>query len=117
MFKLIILSVHAANDILAGDADVNCGYGDLEIDFVTSACKNLDINAEFGEVSITLDASASYSIEADASFGSIDIGGKTEITSRDSGIGSESIEAKLGSGSGGTIDIHCSFGDVNIDTD
>lgn len=104
-------------ETLGGDADIECGYGNLEIDHVLAACKNLDINAEFGEVDITLDKNASYSIEADSSFGSIDIGGDFDVTSRDSGIGSESIKAKLGSGSGGTIDIRCSFGDVNIDTD
>jgi hypothetical protein len=104
-------------DILAGDADVDCGYGGIEIEHVTSSCKNLDINSEFSEVDITLDENANYSIEAHASFGSVDIGSKANVTSRDSGIGSESIEAKLGSGSGGKIDIQCSFGDVNIDTD
>jgi hypothetical protein len=38
------------------------------------------------------------------------------ITDKDNDFTSESINAKIGNG-GGTIDVHCSFGDVEIDMD
>lgn len=84
--------------------------GSLKIEHVNSACKNLDIHSEFSKVDIPLDENRSYSIEAHASFGCVDIGGKANVTNRDSGIGSESIKIKLDSGSGGGIDIQYNFG-------
>ena len=102
-------------DELSSSADITCSYGELEIDRVKSTCTELDIQNDFGSVSITLESGSNYEIEATSSFGDVSVPSSATITKEKSDFTSESIRANVGSGAGGTIDVHCSFGDVDID--
>ncbi|MFT4679806.1 MAG: hypothetical protein ACI84C_001326 [Flavobacteriales bacterium] len=103
---------------ITGDADLSCNYGDLEIDHISSACKNLKIQIDFGSASIELDAGANYEIDAYASFGDISLPNGAKKSSEKEDFTSKSVKARIGSGSSpGLITARCSFGDADIDID
>lgn len=103
---------------ITGDADLSCNYGDLEIDHISSTCKNLKIQNDFGSVSIELDSGANYEIDAYASFGDVSLPSGAKISSEKEDFTSKSIKARIGSGgSPGLITVRCSFGDADIDLD
>ncbi len=103
---------------ITGDADLSCNYGDLEIDHISSTCRNLKIQNDFGSVKIELDAGANYEIDAYSSFGDVELPNSAKISSEKEDFTSKSVKARIGSGgSPGLITVRCSFGDADIDID
>jgi Putative adhesin len=102
---------------LNGNGDFDAAFGDLEIDLVTNAVKRLDIDMEYGDAEISLARDASFTFSAKSDYGDVDLPDNSKKTSVEKDYTSKNVKGTIGSGGSATLNIKCSFGDVEIDMD
>jgi hypothetical protein len=102
---------------LNGNGDFEAAFGDLEIDLVTNATKRLDIDVEYGDAEISLARDAGFTFTANCDYGDLDLPDNSKKTSIEKDYTSKNVKGTIGSGGSATLNIKCSFGDVEIDMD
>ncbi len=104
-------------DKINGDVELECSYGELEVDFISKKCKELTVSCDFGETNITIESGSSYDVETSSSFGDVDIDGEFNISSEDEDMFDTTMKGHIGSKGSGTMEVDCSFGSVDIEID
>jgi len=99
---------------LRGSADVEMGYGGLEIYKVHKGFKEIDVDSKYASVKIGTASDASYNFNLDADYAGIEVPDNADIRIRDNESNSKHIEGKVGNNPTGTIKVNSDYGSIKI---
>ena len=101
-------------DQLRGSADIEMGYGGLDIYNVLAGFKRIVVDSNYGSVKIRVASGASYEVNLDADFAGIEVPENLDVRVRDNDNNSKHIEGRVGSNPTGTIKVTSDYGSIKI---
>jgi len=99
---------------LGNSADIELGYGGLDIYNVESGFEEITVEADYAGVKMRIASGASYKVNLDASYAGIEVPENTDIRVRDKSGNSKHIEGAVGSNPKGIIRVDSDYGSIRI---
>lgn len=100
---------------ISHSTDIECAYGDIEIESIAMSCKSLEVDCDYGDIKVGLKKRGNYEFEGSSSFGNVRIPDGVEPSSSSDEYFSSEVRARSGSGSDPThISAEANFGDIKF---
>ncbi|MBT8218818.1 MAG: hypothetical protein KJP00_03290 [Bacteroidia bacterium] len=97
-----------------GYADIEMGYGGLDIYTVHAGFKGINVDSNYGAVKLRMSTDASYAVDITTDYAGIEYPDNLDIKIRDYGNKTKMLEGTFGSNPTGTIKIVSDYGSVKI---
>ena len=101
-------------DEIVTEVEIDSGYGDVDIERLHKTFRRVYIRTRYADVDIDVDSGASYEVELRTRYGDISLDRDGGSLEKESVGSSESVVGTVGSGGSASVDISCSYGDINI---
>jgi len=99
---------------LRGSADVEMGYGGLEIYKVHNGFEHVTVDSDYASVKIGVASGVSYTFDLDADYAGIEVPDVADIRVRDNSSTSKHLEGRVGSDPKAAININSDYGSIKI---
>ena len=99
---------------LRGSADIDMGYGGLDIYKVHAGFKSIIVDSKYAAVKMRIASDATYEVNLDADYAGIEYPENLDVRISDKDNNSKHVEGRVGSNPSGTIKVTSDYGSIKI---